>query len=180
MRRLEKLADAALVLLLAAIPVGLIAAIIVVAASILYVLTHAKPTKGEETMVSIMMKPADARGKYTVLAGLEPSNRKPLCTIRAKNILAADKALLGILEKALDGLDIDAGGPVDPPVSGVPGGANTAAPAEAESAPEAASAEAESAPEAEPAPDAAPESEATIDGAPADETPDDAEMRPTP
>ena len=61
-----------------------------------------KTVKGEETMVSIMMKPADARGKYTALAGLAPADRKPLCTIRAKDILAADKALVGILEKAAD------------------------------------------------------------------------------
>lgn len=117
MRCLENLVGAALTTMLVAIPFGLMVAIIAVAANILYVLTHAKPVKGEETMVSIMMKPADARGKYTVLAGLEPSNRKPLCTIRAKNILAADKALLGILEKALAGLDIDAEGPAEPPAS---------------------------------------------------------------
>ena len=67
-------------------------------------------------MVSIMMKPAPApHGKYLVLAGLDPSDRKKLCTIRATNIQAADRALLKILSKALDGLDIDANGPVDPP-----------------------------------------------------------------
>lgn len=66
-------------------------------------------------MVSIVMKPAPApHGKYLVLAGLDPSDRKKLCTIRAANIPAADRALLKILSKALDGLDIDANGPTDP------------------------------------------------------------------
>ena len=67
-------------------------------------------------MVSIMMKPEPAtRGHYLVLAGLSPNDRKQLCSIRAANIQTADKALLKILSKALDGLDIDANGPVDPP-----------------------------------------------------------------
>ena len=67
-------------------------------------------------MGSIMMKPAPAtHGHYLVLAGLSPNDRKQLCSIRAANIQAADKALLKILSKALDGLDIDANGPVDPP-----------------------------------------------------------------
>lgn len=67
-------------------------------------------------MVSIMMKPAPAtHGHYLVLAGLSPNDRKQLCSIRAANIQAADKALLKILSKALDGLDIDANGPADPP-----------------------------------------------------------------
>ena len=79
-------------------------------------------------MVSIMMKPAPApaaRGHYLVLAGLSPDDRKQLCSIRAANIQAADKALLKILSKALDGLDIDANGPVDPPAP-----ADTPAPAD--------------------------------------------------
>lgn len=67
-------------------------------------------------MVSIMMKPAPSpRGKYLVFAGLAPNDREQLCSIRAANIQAADKALLKILSKALDGLDIDANGPADPP-----------------------------------------------------------------
>ena len=72
-------------------------------------------------MVSIMMKPAPAtRGHYLVLAGLSPNDRKQLCSIRAANIQTADKALLKILSKALDGLDIDANGPVDPPAPAGP------------------------------------------------------------
>lgn len=67
-------------------------------------------------MISIMMKPAPApHGHYLVFAGLSPNDRKRLCSIRAANIQAADKALLKILSKALDGLDIDANGPSDPP-----------------------------------------------------------------
>ena len=67
-------------------------------------------------MISIMMKPAPApHGHYLVFAGLSPNDRKRLCSIRAANIQAADKALLKILSKALDGLDIDANGPADPP-----------------------------------------------------------------
>ena len=76
-------------------------------------------------MVSIMMKPAPSpRGKYLVFAGLAPNDREQLCSIRAANIQAADKALLKILSKALDGLDIDANGPADPPAP-ADGGSNT-------------------------------------------------------
>ena len=83
-------------------------------------------------MVSIMMKPAPAtHGHYLVLAGLSPNDRKQLCSIRAANIQAADKALLKILSKALDGLDIDANGPVDPPTpADPPAPADTPAPAD--------------------------------------------------
>ena len=77
-------------------------------------------------MVSIMMKPAPVtRGHYLVLAGLSPNDRKQLCSIRAANIQAADKALLKILSKALDGLDIDANGPADPPAPADDGSSTT-------------------------------------------------------
>lgn len=133
MRWLEDSVDRAVALFITALPVLIATVTLTVMVQIVYALRVPKPTKGKETMISIMMKPADARGKYTVLAGLSPSSRKTLCTIRAKNILAADKALLGILENALAGLDIDAGGPVDPPASNAP--ETPTAPAETGNAP---------------------------------------------